>query len=194
MLARASTCFEPQNAGLLVSTPEKRSRTVFSMTQLEELEKVFRQQQYVVGTERTELAYRLRLTEAQVKVWFQNRRIKHRKQIRGSMANGMSSDFKIKQENTSPGGSSSGISSSASVSPNSLSPLLLAQLMTTSGVQNVVQKPVFVNVNNNIIGNSIGSSIGNTVKNENIGGDKIPGTTSTFIVSTGEDQDVDVEF
>ena len=185
MLARASTCFEPQNAGLLVSTPEKRSRTVFSMTQLEELEKVFRQQQYVVGTERTELAYRLRLTEAQVKVWFQNRRIKHRKQIRGRIAS-TSSDFKIKQENTSPGGSSmsSGISSSASVSPNSLSPLLLAQLMTTNTGQSVVQKPVLVNVNNNIIGNAV----------ENISQNKLPGTTSTFIVSTGEDQDVDVEF
>ena len=34
------------NTGLIVATPEKRSRTVFSMTQLEELEKVFRQQQY----------------------------------------------------------------------------------------------------------------------------------------------------
>jgi len=194
MLARASTCFEPQHAGgLLVSTPEKRSRTVFSMTQLEELEKVFRQQQYVVGTERTELAYRLRLTEAQVKVWFQNRRIKHRKQIRGSMAS-ISSDFKIKQENTSPGGSSmsSGISSSASVSPNSLSPLLLAQLMTTSTIQSVVQKPVLVNMNNNIIGNPIGNTIGNTI--ENTSESKIRGTTSTFIVSTGEDQDVDVEF
>lgn len=67
-----------------LATPEKRSRTVFSMTQLDELEKVFKQQQYVVGSERTELAYNLRLTEAQVKVWFQNRRIKERKQQKSS--------------------------------------------------------------------------------------------------------------
>ena len=53
MLVRAQNgvnpMFEAQNAvnsGLIVATPEKRSRTVFSMTQLEELEKVFRQQQY----------------------------------------------------------------------------------------------------------------------------------------------------
>lgn len=62
-------------------TPEKRQRTVFSIAQLDELEKIFAQQKYVVGIERTELAMRLRLTESQVKVWFQNRRIKARKNL-----------------------------------------------------------------------------------------------------------------
>lgn len=62
-------------------TPEKRQRTVFSIAQLDELEKTFQQQKYVVGIERTELAMRLRLTESQVKVWFQNRRIKARKNL-----------------------------------------------------------------------------------------------------------------
>jgi len=76
-----TTIHTPLTPPLELTTPptEKRSRTVFSMTQLDELEKVFKQQQYVVGSERTELAYNLRLTEAQVKVWFQNRRIKERK-------------------------------------------------------------------------------------------------------------------
>lgn len=60
-------------------TFEKRSRTVFSISQLDALEQVFQNQKYVVGIERTELAYRLHLTESQVKVWFQNRRIKERK-------------------------------------------------------------------------------------------------------------------
>lgn len=63
------------------STPEKRQRTVFSINQLDELERVFALQKYVVGIERTELAAKLRLTEAQVKVWFQNRRIKERKNV-----------------------------------------------------------------------------------------------------------------
>ncbi|CAI9566301.1 unnamed protein product, partial [Staurois parvus] len=58
----------------------KRVRTVFTPEQLERLEKDFIKQQYMVGTERVDLAAALNLTETQVKVWFQNRRIKWRKQ------------------------------------------------------------------------------------------------------------------
>ncbi|XP_042322944.1 homeobox protein notochord-like [Sceloporus undulatus] len=58
----------------------KRVRTVFTPEQLARLEKEFLKQQYMVGTERVELAATLHLTETQVKVWFQNRRIKWRKQ------------------------------------------------------------------------------------------------------------------
>nr|XP_033790049.1 homeobox protein notochord-like [Geotrypetes seraphini] len=58
----------------------KRVRTVFTPDQLEQLEKEFLKQQYMVGTERVDLAAKLSLTETQVKVWFQNRRIKWRKQ------------------------------------------------------------------------------------------------------------------
>ncbi|XP_077587638.1 homeobox protein notochord [Stigmatopora nigra] len=58
----------------------KRTRTSFSSEQLARLEKEFAGQQYMVGSERFLLAKALRLSEAQVKVWFQNRRIKWRKQ------------------------------------------------------------------------------------------------------------------
>ncbi|XP_069601059.1 homeobox protein not2-like [Ranitomeya imitator] len=58
----------------------KRFRTIFSPEQLERLEKDFLKQQYMVGTDRVDLAASLGLTETQVKVWFQNRRIKWRKQ------------------------------------------------------------------------------------------------------------------
>ncbi|XP_028994989.1 homeobox protein notochord [Betta splendens] len=58
----------------------KRMRTSFTMEQLSRLEKEFARQQYMVGSERFLLASALQLTEAQVKVWFQNRRIKWRKQ------------------------------------------------------------------------------------------------------------------
>jgi hypothetical protein len=44
------------------------------------LEAEFARQQYMVGPERLVLAASLRLSESQVKVWFQNRRIKWRKQ------------------------------------------------------------------------------------------------------------------
>lgn len=58
----------------------KRIRTIFKAEQLEKLELEFTHQQYMVGPERQALAASLDLTEAQVKVWFQNRRIKWRKQ------------------------------------------------------------------------------------------------------------------
>lgn len=57
----------------------KRVRTIFTPEQLELLEAEFERQQYMVGPERLYLAHTLQLTEAQVKVWFQNRRIKWRK-------------------------------------------------------------------------------------------------------------------
>ncbi|CAF2351289.1 unnamed protein product [Rotaria sp. Silwood2] len=58
----------------------KRIRTIFTPEQLERLESEFDKQQYMVGNERFYLATTLDLTEAQVKVWFQNRRIKWRRQ------------------------------------------------------------------------------------------------------------------
>lgn len=58
----------------------KRSRTIFTPVQLEQLESTFSRQQYVAGEERRQLAAFLKLTETHVKVWFQNRRIRLRKQ------------------------------------------------------------------------------------------------------------------
>lgn len=57
----------------------KRLRTIFTQEQLDTLEVEFEKQQYMVGSERTYLAKSLGLTESQVKIWFQNRRIKWRK-------------------------------------------------------------------------------------------------------------------
>ncbi|KAK3928749.1 Homeobox protein not2 [Frankliniella fusca] len=76
----------PRRAGLDAKKPSggggkcKRVRTIFTADQLERLEAEFERQQYMVGPERLYLAHALNLTEAQVKVWFQNRRIKWRKQ------------------------------------------------------------------------------------------------------------------
>ncbi|XP_017112249.1 homeobox protein bagpipe [Drosophila elegans] len=61
---------------------KKRSRAAFSHAQVFELERRFAQQRYLSGPERSEMAKSLRLTETQVKIWFQNRRYKtKRKQI-----------------------------------------------------------------------------------------------------------------
>jgi len=66
--------------GINHKTKPKRIRTIFTPEQLERLESEFDKQQYMVGNERFYLATTLDLTEAQVKVWFQNRRIKWRRQ------------------------------------------------------------------------------------------------------------------
>ncbi|KAA0186101.1 Not2-like [Hyalella azteca] len=63
------------------ASKSKRIRTIFTAEQLERLEAEFSRQQYMVGPERVFLANSLQLSEAQVKVWFQNRRIKWRKQF-----------------------------------------------------------------------------------------------------------------
>ncbi|KAM3831143.1 ventral anterior homeobox 2 [Vipera latastei] len=65
--------------GLDLDRP-KRTRTSFTAEQLYRLELEFQRCQYVVGRERTELARQLNLSETQVKVWFQNRRTKQKKE------------------------------------------------------------------------------------------------------------------
>ncbi|XP_055016722.1 empty spiracles homeobox 3 [Boleophthalmus pectinirostris] len=62
------------------SRKPKRIRTAFSPSQLLRLERAFEKNHYVVGAERKQLASGLCLTETQVKVWFQNRRTKHKRQ------------------------------------------------------------------------------------------------------------------
>ncbi|NXD71730.1 VEX1 protein, partial [Eolophus roseicapillus] len=57
-----------------------RPRTKFSAAQLQELERSFREQRYIGASEKRRLAAVLNLSQSQIKTWFQNRRMKFKRQ------------------------------------------------------------------------------------------------------------------
>ncbi|CDW54091.1 Homeobox domain containing protein [Trichuris trichiura] len=59
---------------------KKKARTTFTGRQILELERQFQSKKYLSSTERADLAKLLHVTETQVKIWFQNRRTKWKKQ------------------------------------------------------------------------------------------------------------------
>ena len=65
----------------------RRARTAFTYEQLVALENKFKQTRYLSVCERLNLALSLNLTETQVKIWFQNRRTKWKKQNPGQDIN-----------------------------------------------------------------------------------------------------------
>ncbi|VDP70136.1 unnamed protein product, partial [Echinostoma caproni] len=65
----------------------RRARTAFTYEQLVTLENKFKTTRYLSVCERLNLALALNLTETQVKIWFQNRRTKWKKQNPGKEVN-----------------------------------------------------------------------------------------------------------
>uniref|UniRef100_A0A183BJ48 Homeobox domain-containing protein n=1 Tax=Globodera pallida TaxID=36090 RepID=A0A183BJ48_GLOPA len=74
-----STVIPGPDSAAFCKRKKKRVRTVYSGWQLAALEAQFRVQQYLVGEQRVRFAEQLELNQTQVKVWFQNRRIRFRR-------------------------------------------------------------------------------------------------------------------
>lgn len=71
---------DPEKPASKQQRTRRKPRVLFSQAQVFELERRFKQQRYLSAPEREHLATTLKLTSNQVKIWFQNRRYKCKRQ------------------------------------------------------------------------------------------------------------------
>lgn len=96
----------------------RRARTAFTYEQLVALENKFKSTRYLSVCERLNLALSLSLTETQVKIWFQNRRTKWKKQNPGADTSAPTGAGGAGGTGGNGGGVGGGLSSLSPLSPS----------------------------------------------------------------------------
>ncbi|XP_072247536.1 ventral homeobox [Leuresthes tenuis] len=83
--AASSECLSVDDEGDK-DRPQRRMRTKFTPEQISRLEKIFSKHKYLDSGERVKTAQKLNLTETQVRTWFQNRRMKLKREVQDYLA------------------------------------------------------------------------------------------------------------
>ncbi|XP_059585991.1 homeobox protein MSX-1-like [Alligator mississippiensis] len=140
------------------SSPPGRPRTKFSTSQLQELERSFQEQRYIGASEKRRLSKVLNLSQTQIKTWFQNRRMKFKRQTQDARVEALFSGLFVPyhcypeiQTSSYPHGMEFNIASSSSAAVPCVSlhtpmpsPALLLPPAPTQSIQAVVPSPALL--------------------------------------------------
>ena len=109
----------------------RKGRNNFGPKQIEQLEIRYQQQRYLSPEERTQLARKLRISDRQVKTWFQNRRMKEKRSVQ---------DSNLRQMMTSPQAAMHQIAMAVSVrtSPPAAMPNMPSQIVPHYGMPSAI--------------------------------------------------------
>nr|XP_047916607.1 homeobox protein vex1-like [Anser cygnoides] len=130
-----------------------RPRTKFSAAQLQELERSFREQRYIGASEKRRLAALLNLSQSQIKTWFQNRRMKFKRETQDArveaLVSGLFLPYRCYPDVVTPS-PSHGMDASVSATrgvplhPAVPSPALLLPTVPSQSAQTVLPSPALL--------------------------------------------------